>query len=106
MEGQMEEEPITAFIGPAARGCCYEVGEEVHSQFEEFDARRGERNLDLAAVIQTQLKTSAAVRSIFDLELCTMCDPERLFFSHRREGGVTGRHAGLVWRTGKHDDVI
>ena len=25
--------PVTALIGPAARGCCYEVGEEVHAHF-------------------------------------------------------------------------
>ena len=29
--------------------------------------------------------------------LCTSCEPE-LFFSHRRDGGRTGRQAGLVWR--------
>ena len=28
--------------------------------------------------------------------LCVSCNPE-LFFSHRRDGGVTGRQAGLVW---------
>jgi copper oxidase (laccase) domain-containing protein len=27
-----------------------------------------------------------------------MCDPER-FFSHRRDRGVTGRQAGLAWRS-------
>ena len=33
--------PITALIGPGARGCCYEVGEEVHAHFAGYDARRG-----------------------------------------------------------------
>jgi copper oxidase (laccase) domain-containing protein len=27
-----------------------------------------------------------------------MCDPER-FFSHRRDRGVTGRQAGVAWRS-------
>jgi hypothetical protein len=85
--------PITALIGPGARGCCYEVGEEVHQQFAGYDARRG-RNLDLPAVIRAQLEGEAEVH---DTELCTMCW-FGLFFSHRRDGGVTGRQAGVAWR--------
>jgi polyphenol oxidase len=84
--------PITALIGPGARGCCYEVGEDVHAHFTAYDARRGD-NLDLPAVIRTQL----ADAEVHDTELCTMCHPE-LFFSHRRDGGVTGRQAGIAWR--------
>jgi polyphenol oxidase len=87
--------PVTALIGPGARGCCYEVGEEVHAQFEAFDARRGERNLDLPAVARAKLQT-AGVAHMHDLALCTMCW-FGLFFSHRRDGGVTGRQAGVVW---------
>lgn len=88
--------PVTALIGPGARGCCYEVGEEVHAAFAGYDARRGERNLDLAAVTRAKL-AEAGVDGTHDTGLCTMCEPE-LFFSHRRDGGVTGRQAGVVWR--------
>jgi|SRR4051794_13573764 len=88
--------PVRALIGPGARGCCYEVGEEVHEAFAGYDARRGDRNLDLAAVIRTKL-TAAGVAEIDDIGLCTMCY-FGLFFSHRRDGGVTGRQAGIVWR--------
>jgi len=83
--------PVTALIGPAARGCCYEVGEEVHAHFADYDARRGERNLDLPAVIAAKLE------NVHDIGICTMCW-FGLFFSHRRDGGVTGRQAGVVWR--------
>ena len=83
--------PITALIGPGARGCCYEVGEEVHAHFADYDARRGERNLDLPAII------AAKLGEVHDVGLCTMCWLG-LFFSHRRDGGVTGRQAGVVWR--------
>jgi hypothetical protein len=86
--------PITALLGPAARGCCYEVGEEVHARFAAYDARRG-GNLDLAAVAQAQLAAEGV--EVHDVGLCTMCEPDR-FFSHRRSGGVTGRQAGVVWR--------
>jgi polyphenol oxidase len=86
--------PVTALIGPAARGCCYEVGEEVHAHFAAYDARRGERNLDLPSVIAGHLGDA----EVHDTGLCTMCW-SGLFFSHRRDGGVTGRQAGVVWRT-------
>jgi purine-nucleoside/S-methyl-5'-thioadenosine phosphorylase / adenosine deaminase len=88
--------PLTALIGPGARACCYEVGEEVHAHFAGYGARRGERNLDLAVIAAAQL-AEAGVATVHDVELCTMCW-FGLFFSHRRDGGVTGRQAGIVWR--------
>jgi YfiH family protein len=87
------EGPVTALIGPGARGCCYEVGDEVHAAFAGYDARRG-RNLDLPVVIRAQL----AGAEVHDCGLCTMCW-FGLFFSHRRDRGVTGRQAGVVWRS-------
>jgi polyphenol oxidase len=87
--------PIQAAVGPGARGCCYEVGEEVHEVFAAYGARRGERNLDLASVAAQQLE-AAGVDVVHDTGLCTMCDDG--FFSHRRDKGVTGRQAGVVWR--------
>src|SRR5215210_2504828 len=89
--------PVQAALGPSARGCCYEVGEEVHAHFEAYDARVGERNLDLAAVARAQL-AAAGVAVVHDVGLCTMCSDDDLFFSHRRDRGVTGRQAGVVWR--------
>jgi YfiH family protein len=89
--------PVTAALGPAARGCCYEVGEEVHASFADYGARVGERNLDLATVARKQLE-AAGVEHTHDVGLCTICDGDELFFSHRRDKGVTGRQAGVVWR--------
>jgi YfiH family protein len=88
--------PLTAALGPGAGGCCYEVGEEVHAAFDAYGARRGARNLDLKAVARAQL-AGAGVEEVHDVGLCTMCEPE-LFFSHRRDEGVTGRQAGVAWR--------
>jgi YfiH family protein len=88
--------PIQAAIGPGARGCCYEVGEEVHEQFARYDARRMERNLDLAAVATQQLH-DAGVKTVHDTGLCSMCW-FGLFFSHRRDHGITGRQAGVICR--------
>jgi YfiH family protein len=89
--------PVHALVGPGARACCYEVGEEVQAAFAGYGARVGERNLDLAAVARAKL-AEAGAEAIHDAGLCTMCAPE-LFFSHRRDGGVTGRQAGVAWRT-------
>ena len=87
---------IQAAIGPGARGCCYEVGEEVHAQFARYDARRMERNLDLPAIATQQLH-DAGVQTVHDTGICGMCW-FGLFFSHRRDRGITGRQAGVVCR--------
>jgi YfiH family protein len=88
--------PITAAIGPGARGCCYEVSEAVHAEFADIPgARAGARNLDLPAVARHQL-AAAGVAAVHDTGICTICDDR--FFSHRRDAGVTGRQAGVVWR--------
>jgi YfiH family protein len=84
--------PVVAAIGPGARGCCYEVGEEVHAHFAAYDARRGARNLDLAEVVKQQLGDVPVV----DTGICTICDDR--FFSHRRDNGITGRQAGVICR--------
>jgi hypothetical protein len=90
--------PVTAAIGPGARGCCYEVGEEVHEAFADVPrARTRDRNLDLPAIARHRLG-EAGIRSIHDTGLCTMCAGDDLFFSHRRDDGITGRQAGVVWR--------
>ena len=89
---------VSAAIGPGAGGCCYEVGEEVHAAFADHGARVGSRNLDLKRVAREKL-AAAGVDEIHDCGLCTLCADPALFFSHRRDGGVTGRQAGVVWRT-------
>jgi polyphenol oxidase len=84
-------------IGPGAGRCCYEVGPEVHARFAGYaDAHAGD-NLDLPAIAAAQLR-DAGVGAVHDLGMCTICAPE-LFFSHRRDAGVTGRQAGLAWLT-------
>lgn len=88
--------PLAAAIGPGAGPCCYEVGEEVHAVFAEHgdDVRRG-RNLDLKAVARLEL-ARAKVENIHDIGLCTICSDPSLFFSHRRDRGITGRQAGAI----------
>ncbi len=88
---------LTAAIGPGAGPCCYEVGEDVHAEFavRELDLRNG-RNLDLKAIARAELERSG-VEVVHDVGLCTICSDPSLLFSHRRDGGVTGRQAGVAW---------
>jgi YfiH family protein len=92
-------ERIAAAIGPGAGRCCYEVGEEVHAAFADLgsEVREG-RRLDLKLVARRRLE-AAGVEATHDLDLCTMCSDPGVFFSHRRDGGVTGRQAGVAWRS-------
>lgn len=88
---------LHAAIGPGAGPCCYTVGDDVHAVF----VRHGEmvrhgRRLDLKAIARAELIRGGAVE-IHDVALCTICSHPTVFFSHRRERGVTGRQAGIAW---------
>ena len=89
---------LAAAIGPGAGPCCYEVGEEVHAAFGAHPSAvhtgGSGRNLDLKAIARGELET-AGVTTVHELGICTICS--ELFYSHRRDRGVTGRQAGLAW---------
>jgi YfiH family protein len=89
------DEPPAAAVGPGIGRCCYVVGDEVRARFDDRFADG--RMLDLRAIAEDRLRT-AGVERIEQVDLCTSCR-EDLFFSHRRDAGVTGRQGGLVWRT-------
>jgi polyphenol oxidase len=91
--------PVAAAIGPGIGSCCYEVGAEVA---EPFRARFGDgilrgTNLDLPEAAGRVLR-DAGVESVERMDLCTACRPD-LFFSHRRDGGVTGRQGVIAYVT-------
>lgn len=90
--------PITAAIGPGAGGCCYEVGDEVRAAFADVPEAQDGRKVDLKMIAAARLG-AAGVERVDDAGLCTMCSDPSLFFSHRRDGGVTGRQAGIAWRS-------
>lgn len=84
-----------AAIGPGIGPCCYEVGDEVLSEFAHLDAVAEGRMLDLPAVARALLER-AGVTAVETTDLCTRCNPE-LFYSHRRDGAKTGRQCGIAW---------
>jgi purine-nucleoside/S-methyl-5'-thioadenosine phosphorylase / adenosine deaminase len=86
---------LAAVIGPGIGPCCYEVGADVaepyRRRFGDTVVRDG--RLDLWTATEQTLR-STGVTAVSRLDLCTACNPD-LFFSHRRDGGATGRQ-GLI----------
>jgi YfiH family protein len=88
--------PPNAAVGPGIGGCCYEVGDEVLAAFEDVEGAASGPMLDLRRVIVARL-ADAGVSEVQHIDACTSCSPE-LYFSHRRDKGVTGRQAGIIVR--------
>jgi len=99
---------IVAALGPCISGEAFEVGEEVAAEFERHfkpdtlvllrRSAGGEPwpkpHVDLKRAAFLQLAASGAVGAQV-LPNCTFLEPE-LFFSHRREGGKTGRMSSVI----------
>ncbi len=84
---------VTVHLGPCIRSCCYEVREDVLSQFPpEFAERRAGRwHLDLPAAARAVLGAAGLPEPcIVDTGVCTACEPY-WYYSHRRDQGRTGR---------------
>jgi copper oxidase (laccase) domain-containing protein len=90
---------VTALLGPAVCGSCYEVPEQMQADVARVvpaaavRTRAGTPGLDLRAGLTEALR-SAGIPEVVQDPRCTVEDPT--LFSHRRDG-VTGRQAGLIW---------
>jgi polyphenol oxidase len=93
---QRFDEPPGAAVGPGIGPCCYEVGDEVRAEFAHVEGAARGRMLDLRAIVEHDLREGGVTR-VEHLDRCTSCR-EDLYFSHRRDRGVTGRQSGLVVR--------
>ncbi len=84
-----------AVIGPGIGACCYEVGDDVAIPYAERFGRDVvvDRRLDLRLALDRALRR-AGCHFVEHVNRCTACD-EEAFFSHRRDGRVTGRQ-GLI----------
>jgi polyphenol oxidase len=89
----------TAVVGPGIGPCCYEVGSEIRDDYRRrFGAAvLSGRNLDLWSATELALR-EAGVDAIERTDLCSACHPD-LFFSHRRDRGVTGRQGVIGYIT-------
>ncbi|AKL95612.1 hypothetical protein CACET_c21660 [Clostridium aceticum] len=98
-------EDIVVAIGPSIGKCCYEVSSEVIQRFNTnftnasniaFPTSEGKYMLDLWEANRIALKEIGLVdRNISIAGLCTACSTD-LFYSHRKEKGLTGRMASVI----------
>ena len=93
---------IAAAIGPCISVEHFEIGPDVSAEFRRVfgDAAplragpRGKDHADLQTALELQLR-STGITAVDVLAYCTVASPE-LFFSHRRDKGVTGRMVALI----------
>ncbi len=88
-----------AYIGTGISGSAYEVGREVAARFNNkylSPTRDGRFLLDLAAANLDQLLEAGIPRNAIEVSpFCTVRN-NKDFFSHRKEGGKTGRMISLI----------
>jgi YfiH family protein len=94
---EMGASQITAIIGPAICGSCYEVSEDVYQEvvtahpFAQSLTPAGTLALDLPTALRSVLSDEGI--PILNKFECTVESGE--YFSYRRDG-ITGRQAGLI----------
>ncbi|HEU4965536.1 MAG TPA: peptidoglycan editing factor PgeF [Bacilli bacterium] len=93
-------------IGPSIGPCCYEVDDRVADAVRESFGERAKRLLtpnangrwqfDLWTANVLTLEEAGVPRERIErLDACTSCQNRR-YFSYRKEGGNTGRLAGII----------
>lgn len=100
-ELNIEAKDITALIGPCIGKCCFETGEEVFEQLIEnkkekelYTKKDNKYFIDLKLLNKKQLEETG-VENIDICSYCTCCMSD-IFFSYRKEKGVTARHSAIV----------
>lgn len=92
---------IVALIGPSIGKCCFETGKEVFEQLiDDYDnstlylKKNDKYFIDLKELNKQQLLYSG-VEKIDICDYCTCCMSD-IFFSYRKEHGITARHSAIV----------
>lgn len=94
----------SAWMGPAIRACCFEVGEEVVDEFAAsygdvtayVDRSRGKPHVNVPRLTADLLQRHGfSAGRIYDSGLCTRC-PGSIFHSYRRDGRGSGRNLAIV----------
>jgi polyphenol oxidase len=103
-------EALHVALGPCIGRCCFEVGSEVVAAFvaampDACDAGvvvttlGSKPRIDLRRFQRLQLEAAGVPTGNIDVsDACTVCDPERRFFSYRKAGRATGQSLGFVAR--------
>jgi hypothetical protein len=93
---------LLAVVGPAIGPCCYEVARELAERFRDevgpdcANPSPSQPRVDLWLANETVLRRAGLERRhVQVLRRCTSCE-DGWFFSHRRDGGRTGRQVGFI----------
>ena len=93
---------LTAVIGPSIKKCCYEVGGDVASLFEDrfenfdqylFKSGTSKYVLDLGIANKLGLQ-EAGVPDVEVIDICTKCNDS--FYSYRREGAGVSTQLSFI----------
>lgn len=103
MKAKCPDAQLKAWLGPRIGLDDFEVGEEVAEVFrqkypsvtEGIKMVQGKAHVDLAGYAKAAL-AAVGVTDVEDCGLSTVADPKR-FYSYRRDGAHTGRHAAVIW---------
>jgi YfiH family protein len=104
-EYHCQPQHILAALGPSIGPCCYQINSTMADQAEkilpraqEYISESSEDGLffNLWQANKKQLK-SAGIKDehLYCAEICTACNRD-LFFSYRKEEGITGRFGALI----------
>ncbi len=109
---QENSNDLLVWLGPAIGPEVFEVSEEMRTIFFELNEaneaaftpmgnKKWLANLYQLAKIQLQ---NSGIKSIYGGEHCTYNNPE-FFYSYRRDQGITGRIATLIWFSSQAGDL-
>ena len=86
---------FTAFVGPAAGACCYEVGDEVLESIGDTAVFENGHLASADTAVRQLL--SSGVSEIESVDVCTICAAPSVLNSFRRDGESAGRQGVLAW---------
>ena len=100
---QVDPQNLQIFFGPAARSCCYEVGEQfvanlAHDQIAQACVQRRSASYFFDVLhynmLCLQVRGVMAINFNLDSNVCTICNPG--YCSYRKERDATGLQLSLV----------
>ena len=92
---------LTGLIGPSIGKCCFETDEDVFLKLIKnkteknlYEKKNSKYHIDLKELNNIQLK-ELGVENIDICSYCTCCMSD-IFFSYRKEKGITARHSAII----------
>ncbi|MFH1452823.1 MAG: peptidoglycan editing factor PgeF [Armatimonadota bacterium] len=103
-EYNTKPENCLSAVSPGIAKCCFLVNEEVYEEFNNtypeysdlYTEKWNKYSIDLHNINKRLLLNEGIKESNISMaDLCTSCNKD-IFFSHRRDKGITGRMMGII----------